>query len=76
MAEKSETCATRAKGELKEHIRGADIACRYGGEELTLVLPGASLETITNRGLAHSDAGKLSYEAAVNAPPPGRRFWG
>jgi hypothetical protein len=23
-------------------------------------------ETITNRGLAHSDAGKLSYEAAVN----------
>jgi hypothetical protein len=23
-------------------------------------------ETITNRGLAHSDAGKLSYEGAVN----------
>ena len=27
---------------------------------------GLWLETITNRGLAHSDAGKLSYEGAVN----------
>ncbi|MFP4437130.1 MAG: PAS domain S-box protein [Chloroflexaceae bacterium] len=27
---------------LQQHTRGADIACRYGGEELTLVLPGAS----------------------------------
>jgi diguanylate cyclase (GGDEF)-like protein len=29
---------------LQAHTRGKDIACRYGGEEFTLVLPGASLE--------------------------------
>ncbi|HSM82026.1 MAG TPA: PAS domain S-box protein, partial [Nodosilinea sp.] len=28
---------------LKDNIRGSDIACRYGGEELTLVLPETSL---------------------------------
>lgn len=27
---------------LSSHIRGSDIACRYGGEEFTLILPGAS----------------------------------
>jgi diguanylate cyclase (GGDEF)-like protein len=29
---------------LQGHTRGEDIACRYGGEEFTLVLPAASLE--------------------------------
>lgn len=29
---------------LKNHIRKQDIACRYGGEEFTLILPDASLE--------------------------------
>lgn len=29
---------------LKEKIRGGDTACRYGGEEFTIILPGASLE--------------------------------
>ena len=28
---------------LQQHVRGDDIACRYGGEEFTLILPGASL---------------------------------
>ncbi|WP_204151408.1 PAS domain S-box protein [Leptolyngbya sp. CCY15150] len=28
---------------IGDHIRGSDIACRYGGEELTLVLPETSL---------------------------------
>ncbi len=30
------------------NIRQSDIACRYGGEELMLILPGASLEEAKN----------------------------
>ncbi len=28
---------------LRERVRGSDIACRYGGEEMTLILPESSL---------------------------------
>jgi diguanylate cyclase (GGDEF)-like protein/PAS domain S-box-containing protein len=34
---------------LQSHIRGSDMACRYGGEELTLILPEASLEVTQKR---------------------------
>ncbi|MFP4300159.1 MAG: PAS domain S-box protein [Spirulinaceae cyanobacterium] len=34
---------------LKESIRNSDIACRYGGEEMTLVLPESSLEDTSQR---------------------------
>ena len=34
---------------LQQHIRGGDIACRYGGEEFTLILPGTSLENAQQR---------------------------
>ena len=34
---------------LKANIRGEDIACRYGGEEFTLILPEASLEFTRER---------------------------
>jgi diguanylate cyclase (GGDEF)-like protein/PAS domain S-box-containing protein len=34
---------------LSTHTRGEDIACRYGGEEFTLVLPGASLDDTRQR---------------------------
>ena len=35
----------RAMGDLLNHsLRGGDIACRYGGEELTVILPGSTLE--------------------------------
>lgn len=29
---------------LQNHVRKEDIACRYGGEEFVLIMPGASLE--------------------------------
>ncbi len=34
---------------LQQYIRGSDIACRYGGEEFTLILPEVSLETLQER---------------------------
>lgn len=34
---------------LSAHIRGGDIACRYGGEEFTLILPETSLEETQER---------------------------
>jgi diguanylate cyclase (GGDEF)-like protein/PAS domain S-box-containing protein len=34
---------------LKSQIRGEDIACRYGGEEFLVILPGASRETALER---------------------------
>lgn len=34
---------------LQRHIRSSDIACRYGGEELMLILPETSLDVIQNR---------------------------
>jgi diguanylate cyclase (GGDEF)-like protein/PAS domain S-box-containing protein len=34
---------------LKESVRNSDIACRYGGEEMTLILPEANLAETTAR---------------------------
>jgi diguanylate cyclase (GGDEF)-like protein len=34
---------------LQENTRGGDIACRYGGEEFIVVLPGAALESTVLR---------------------------
>jgi len=34
---------------LQQHIRGEDIVCRYGGEEFTLILPEATLDSTTRR---------------------------
>jgi diguanylate cyclase (GGDEF)-like protein len=40
----------RAVGKLMlAHVRGADIACRYGGEEFVVILPGADLEVSRHR---------------------------
>jgi diguanylate cyclase (GGDEF)-like protein len=34
---------------LQNNIRKEDVACRYGGEEFTLILPGASLDVTQKR---------------------------
>lgn len=36
-------------GLLQEMFRGSDLACRYGGEEFVVLLPGAELEVAVNR---------------------------
>jgi diguanylate cyclase (GGDEF)-like protein len=37
---------------LKDAVRGDDIACRYGGEEFSVILPGAGLEMAMQRAEA------------------------
>lgn len=34
---------------LREHLRASDIACRFGGEELVAVMPGAELQEARDR---------------------------
>jgi diguanylate cyclase (GGDEF)-like protein len=37
---------------LQTHTRRGDVACRYGGEEFVVILPGADLETARGRAEA------------------------
>jgi diguanylate cyclase (GGDEF)-like protein len=47
-------------GDLLKHAsRGSDIACRFGGEEFAVILPGASLAVARKR----AEAIRASYEA-------------
>jgi diguanylate cyclase (GGDEF)-like protein len=45
-------------GILQRHVRGGDIACRYGGEEFTIVLPEADLEIGRQRAETLRDAAR------------------
>src|SRR5258706_2214266 len=59
---------------LKRHIRGTDIACRYGGEEVTLVLPNATLQSARSRGAAicsplRAESGRLIVVTAFMGVP-------
>jgi diguanylate cyclase (GGDEF)-like protein/PAS domain S-box-containing protein len=48
---------------LQQHTRGEDIACRYGGEEFTLILLEASADDTEQRAaLLREEAGRLHVE--------------
>jgi diguanylate cyclase (GGDEF)-like protein/PAS domain S-box-containing protein len=46
---------------LLENVRAADVACRYGGDEFIILLPGASLDAAIRK--AHQLAGQLKAQA-------------
>ena len=73
---------------LRQATRGGDIACRFGGEEFAVILPGASLESAHRRAEAIRSAfessefdfegqklGPLSLSAGVACIPPDATDW-
>jgi diguanylate cyclase (GGDEF)-like protein/PAS domain S-box-containing protein len=44
---------------LLGHVRGEDVACRYGGDEFILVLPGVSKEMMQDRAECLSEHARL-----------------
>jgi diguanylate cyclase (GGDEF)-like protein len=58
-------------GELLRLFRGEDVACRFGGDEFTIVLPEASLADVWRRAEQMRDAVKhldVSYEGSKLGP--------
>ena len=73
---------------LRHATRGSDIACRFGGEEFGVILPGATLESTRNKAEAIRVAfaamnldfegaplGPVTLSAGVAALPPGKQDW-
>ncbi len=53
---------------LKDHFRGEDIVCRYGGEEFTVILPETSREAARQRAAALCEASKHLLVQHRNQP--------
>jgi diguanylate cyclase (GGDEF)-like protein len=73
---------------LRAATRGSDIACRFGGEEFAVILPGATLQVARNRAeairaaleamkldFAGTPIGSLTISAGVAAMPPHAQDW-
>ncbi len=73
---------------LRAATRNSDIACRFGGEEFAIVLPGASLTVARSRAEAirasleslrvdfqGQELGPLTVSAGVAAMPPHSQDW-
>jgi diguanylate cyclase (GGDEF)-like protein/PAS domain S-box-containing protein len=45
---------------LMSNIRAGDVACRLGGDEFIVILPGASLDAVTHKGQRLCEAVKLA----------------
>jgi diguanylate cyclase (GGDEF)-like protein len=57
---------------LAKTIRAEDVACRYGGEEFTVILPGAPLEATMRRAAEICNAVKnISIQEPTGAHPRG-----
>lgn len=48
---------------IENSIRGDDVACRYGGEEFVLIMPGTDLEVAQQRAQALRERVKAQYLA-------------
>jgi len=55
---------------LKQISRGEDIPCRYGGEEFTLIIPGASLHDTNRRAVELCERTKKMLIRWQNKPLP------
>jgi len=55
---------------LREHLRGIDMVCRYGGDELTVVMPEAPYEVALERAEhVRSEARALSIDVSGGTIP-------
>ena len=56
---------------LQSHVRGEDVACRYGGEEFILIMPNTSIATAEERAEYLREAVKQLQVESDSQPSDG-----